>query len=196
MDTEHVLLAWATPVDASNLGARIEAYCATKAALFALNLCLQKPYASSTFTGNYPHLPLEVFDIIAMHARDAAFDERSRDWRKLHECLSGRCCASSHFERCEMEAIYHEEDLPPSDYESDDGSLDSFWQETMDDLSQRPPSQERHLSRVAKHIAKITGSEDASNRPSRFSRCKKVILHPLQPLDDSADYRLDVCQRL
>lgn len=91
----NITVAWSTPVDACALGARIETWVETKAAITTLRLSVQHA-KSSTPSGR---LPPEVVENIAGCLRQSFFEERLEDWEKFARCCEGSCSTSDHFSK-------------------------------------------------------------------------------------------------
>lgn len=81
-----VRLAWAVPVSAHILGARMEAYVESKATISTVRLCAQ--YANPSLTP-LARLPAELLNQIVRHVSDSIFEERLSDWVDMCKCHDG-----------------------------------------------------------------------------------------------------------
>lgn len=78
-----VRLTWAVPVSAHLLGARLEAYGESKAAISTVRLCAQYANLSGT---PLARLPTEVLNQIVGFVSDSIFEERLPDWVDMFKC--------------------------------------------------------------------------------------------------------------
>ena len=92
-------IAWAIPVKVDQLGARIEAYVASKATISTFRVCVKYGNVPGAFVGR---LPVEVVDIIAMLLREPFFDETLQKWEKDIRCCEYRCKPEEHFTQHEL----------------------------------------------------------------------------------------------
>jgi len=69
-------VAWATPVDPIDLGARIEAYIMTKATISTFGSCIRYAPKNSPLT----QLPAEVQEIVGAHIQETVFKDRRKAW--------------------------------------------------------------------------------------------------------------------
>ena len=139
----QLTIAWATKVDASQLGARLEAYSETKSAIEA-------------FVGLKLPLPAEVIDIITNAVKDQAYTKIIGSWLQAENCCNACCTFGSHFSAQEL----HDEADVGCDCTAD-----------RIDLSRLDVERDRrHHNIVVSHLAKMnptgrgasTASSDAS----------------------------------
>lgn len=90
---DKVHLAWAVKVDHAQLGARLEAYKATKAAVTTLKACMvHSPIRAMS------QLPPEVVDMISDDLKDIAYVPKIRAWLAIDRCLRHTCSPREHFQ--------------------------------------------------------------------------------------------------
>ena len=95
-----IIIAWATPVNLALLGARLEAYVGTKAAITTFRLA-----AKYTTLSAFHNLPEEIMIMIASNVRDVVFDRKMRRWMKIIRCLSGECGLAAHTTPDELDLL-------------------------------------------------------------------------------------------
>ena len=78
-----IIIAWATPVNLAQLGARLEAYVETKAAMTTFRLA-----ARHSALAILHNLPEEIMEMIAGNVRDSVFRKKWRTWTRIGKCLS------------------------------------------------------------------------------------------------------------
>ena len=156
-----ILLGWAIPVDDTALGARLEAYAETKAAITTFRLCVQKVKNPTSGMGQ---LSPEVTELIVARVRDAVFDARMQDWAKIHGCVRKVCRNSHHFNETELANLSAGDEL--LDYDGRDGPRC-----TLDDIA---AAEVRHGDAVQKHLIKLKGRRNKVQQIDRFTKCKNV----------------------
>lgn len=127
--SNQLILAWATEVNPSQLGARLEVDAETKPAIEAfisLNL----------------NLPTEIIEIITNNVKDNAYVKKIGSWLKAQSCCENSCTSTSHFSGQEL----HDNTTIGCAFYTDPQEVEShLWHE----------SDERHRSAVNTHLAKI-----------------------------------------
>jgi hypothetical protein len=84
-------LDWAIPIDITELGASLEAYCHLKVSVKMLRLCHRfRPGPLST-------LPEEVLEQIIQEAHLSRKHQSLPTWKNLYACFQGRCTLEQHF---------------------------------------------------------------------------------------------------
>ncbi len=83
-----ITLTWAIPVEAHLLGASMEAYVESKAAISMLRLCAQNGNPSEA---PIARLPPEMVEEIVGHAQLPFYEKRFQDWVDITNCLDGWC---------------------------------------------------------------------------------------------------------
>lgn len=79
---DRIMIAWAMPVSLPQLGARLEAYVETKAAITTLRSAARyKSY----------HLPEEIIQMIASNLQDIVFRHKMKSWIKIYKCATNTC---------------------------------------------------------------------------------------------------------
>lgn len=106
---DAITLAWAIKVDHTQLGARIEAYVETKAAISTLRACIAHSDVQSMSS-----LPPELVAMIVATLKDIVYVPKIQDWNTARRCLQDECSFKEHFteeELCEMDydSRYEEE---------------------------------------------------------------------------------------
>lgn len=82
-----ISLAWAIEVDHAQLGARLEAYIETKAAVTTLGACLSRYRLPQNGQVPERNLPQEVVDLIVHAVQDAVYKPRVQAWTKARNCV-------------------------------------------------------------------------------------------------------------
>ena len=88
---EDISLAWAVGVDFPRLGARLEAYVETKAAITTFAAC-----KSVSNIPSMTALPVEVLTMIHDALTDMVYLEKLHEWHRAQRCLQGECHARDH----------------------------------------------------------------------------------------------------
>ena len=101
---DNITIAWATPVSLAQLGARLESYAETKAAITTFRLAAREHMLA---TGHIL-LPEEIISIIASKVRDVVFEAKMEPWTKISRCLAAFISDESDDES--MEEVYYEDD--------------------------------------------------------------------------------------
>lgn len=146
---DAITLAWAVRVDHAQLGARLEAYIETKAAISTLRACVAHSDIHSMSSS-----PLELVAMIAGALTDLVYNQKIQGWNESRECLQNECKTTDHFTEAELEDM----EWP---YGSD--SEDHLWPESM----------EIHRNTIENHVQKIT-LPTRNNAARNFARCKEV----------------------
>ena len=88
----NLTVAWATPVDAVELGASIETHALVKATMSAFHEFIKDEPETSAVKKLAPKL----LDIISTHLRQSAYEEHEEEWGKSWLCFYGVCTPSNH----------------------------------------------------------------------------------------------------
>lgn len=86
-----IILAWAMPVNLAQLGARLETYAITKAAITTFQIAARNKMLATPHT-----LPEEIICIIASKVRDVVFKPKMKVWAQVSRCLANECTNLSH----------------------------------------------------------------------------------------------------
>ena len=86
-----IILAWAMPISLSQLGARLETYATTKAAITTFQIAARKRMLAIPHT-----LPEEIIGMIASKVRDVDFKPKMKLWAQINRCLANKCNPLSH----------------------------------------------------------------------------------------------------
>ncbi len=146
---DAVTLAWAVKVHHAQLGARLEAYVETKAAISTLRACVAHSVIPSMSS-----LPPELVAMIAGLFADLLYQRKIQGWNIAKACLQNHCITTDHFTEAELEDM---------EYQYDSGSEEVLWSEGMD----------IHRTTVEDHVQKITLST-RNDAARKFSKCKEV----------------------
>ena len=93
----NISLAWAIEVDQAQLGARLEAYVSTKAAITTLRSCLARYLLPPSVHIQNRNIPQEVIDLIADAVKDAVYIPKVQDWTRSQKCVQAKCLVLDHF---------------------------------------------------------------------------------------------------
>lgn len=149
MPQNAILLAWATPVNLVQLGARLEAYAETKAGITTFRIA-----ARHSTLAPFHKLPEEILSMIASEVREIAFNGNLKFWTRVRECLSNDCSKLDHARSVSRRYI-------GSSSLSDDEVYEKFKFEAADE-------HQRHVERYCQSLSNLDG------RSSRFAKCVKV----------------------
>ena len=126
--SDQLVIAWATEMDASQLGARLEAYSETKPAIEA-------------FMKLKRNLPAEVKEIITNAVKDQAYVRIIGSWLQAESCYDAYCTQASHFTAQEL---HHK------------ANVNCDWNADPIDFSCLDVErEERHQNVVVSHLAKM-----------------------------------------
>lgn len=148
---DAITLAWAVRVDHAQLGARLEAYVDTKAAISTLRACIAHSDIRSMSS-----LPPELVAMIVGTLKDLVYNQKIQGWITARECLQNDCKTTDHFT---------EEELRDIEYPYDSDNEDYLWPESM----------EIHRNTIEAHMKKIT-LPTSNNVVRKFARCKEVSI--------------------
>ena len=153
--SNQVSLAWAVPVDYTQLGARLEAYVETRAAVTTFKACILH-----TTIRSMSNLPPELVGSVIDALKDIIYLQKIDMWNIERRCMEQECNTRSHLAMGNHISPHLLGLFNPdvSDDEDDDFSLN-----------------EMHYVAVEEHPAKITraiGDKPVKN----FARCKEVYL--------------------
>ncbi len=148
--SSKITLAWAIPVSAPQLGARLEAYVATKAAITTFRFGARN--VTATALGDVPE---EIIDMIAREVRNVVFKDDVKRWMKAFKCLTQKCSPMSHMTKSDI-SCWHECD----EYGHHEDVLDAISEDWT----------ERHNHKVEQWCTNLTNLDGTS----RFSKCINV----------------------
>ena len=100
-----ISLAWAIEVDSAQLGARLEAYIETKAAVTTLVACLSRYRLPPKAHIPERTIPREIIDLIADAVKDADYEPRVRAWTKSRRCAQNKCETLDHLTQADINGI-------------------------------------------------------------------------------------------
>ena len=92
MTLNGITLTWAIPVDAAELGARLESYVETKASIHVFKLCTQHAHPGASLGKLSP----ELIEMVSNEVQNATFNRRLQIWQDLLRCCANKCRPSEH----------------------------------------------------------------------------------------------------
>ena len=164
-----ITVTWATPVDAVQLGARMESYVETKASIHVFKLCAQHAQPGAPLGKLSP----ELIEMIVTEVQDAAFDKHLQIWHESTRCCANKCRSSEHLseESCEEMRLDFLVDGPECDLmDEDDCGCEYHFEGFLAELGM---GHDEHIEAVDIFLAKV---EDNSytKKGGRFAKCRKV----------------------
>lgn len=147
-----IILAWATPVNLAQLGARLEAYAEMKVAITTFRIA-----ARHSTLAAFHDLPEEILSMIASEVREITFNRKLKYWTRVKECLSNNHCKIAH-------ARHVSKHYTNSSLLSDDEVYEKFKFEAVDE-------HQRCVERYCRTLSNLDG------RSSRFAKCVKVRIY-------------------
>lgn len=164
--TNSITIAWAIPVDAATLGARMEAHAQSKATIHTFRLCVQHAPPGAPLG----RLPPELVEIVAARIQQSLFKKRMKKWKKSVNCAAGDCYPSDHFSQKEILSM--KSDLAfccQKDDEGDDGYCECFEMHLLNN----DIGDDEHMQVVKTFLPKV---EDNSfiEKSDKFAKCRKV----------------------
>lgn len=144
---------WAVDTYHAQLGARLEAYVATKAALTTLRASIRHS-ATSSMRRTSP----EITEMISNALKDSVYNDLIGRWNHEAKCIRDVCNSIDHFSDTELSSYGRQIDND-SEHLCDDHPV--F----------RVQGLSRHRETFNHHIAKIT-------KPGLFHRCREVNITP------------------
>ncbi len=171
-----ITVTWATPIDAAELGARMESYVETKASVHVFKLCARHAQPGAPLR----RFPPELIEMIATEVQDAAFDKQLKTWQDSTRCCANECRPSEHLSEEIYESLREDHLTEIDDCDlADDDECDCVhhFEEYLVDLG---VAHDEHLDAVETFLAKV---EDNSYIESsgRFAKCRKVCSSFLDP---------------
>lgn len=157
-------VAWATPVDCVALGARLEAYVETKAAISTFRICTQQAPTGTSLA----RLPAEVLGLVGALVQDFVFEDRQRAWIQDLCCCQWDCRPIDHFS--DVEVAHLKKKYLGGDYEFLEGQSLDF----EDELRGNYGGEREHERRMGRYLRKVDEPFGAPRTDMRFMRCKKV----------------------
>ena len=96
-----ITVAWALPVEAPSLCARLEAYAMSKSTISTLTISVQR----SGLCASWPGFPQEVIDSIAVHIRQENYEKVKPKWKRYYRCCNGDCTPLDHLSAEELQNL-------------------------------------------------------------------------------------------
>ena len=172
MTLNGITLTWATPVDAAELGARMESYVETKASIHVFKLCAQHAHPGASL-GKFPP---ELIEMVSNEVQNAAFNRRLQIWQDSTRCCANKCRPSVHLSKEDYESLIEEHVVEDHDCEIMDGEsvcnehLRSF-EEYLDETG---VGHEEHTDAVEGFLAQLESNNPYTKSGRWFKKCKKV----------------------
>ena len=91
-------IAWGIAADGVQLGARLETYVKTKAAITTFRLCLLH-----TDSKSMSNLPPEMVHSIIENLKDMVYRREMQKWLLTKRCISDQCRPGDHLDLCETD---------------------------------------------------------------------------------------------
>ena len=166
-ETNIITLAWAVPVDAPSLGARLEAYAETRAASHIFTLCVKHAVGS-----RMGQLPPEIVQNVCSALWDSAFDAKIEDWRKAHACLSNACKTFDHFSEDALEGLKEDFLAVVKGEGLDVLTVDERFREWLEDMGM---CTDRHEEVVLEHVYKLRATLCEHTKSTMYKRGQQVL---------------------
>ncbi|KAL2047954.1 hypothetical protein ABVK25_011183 [Lepraria finkii] len=165
--TNSITIAWAMPVDAATLGARMEAHAKSKATIHTFRLCVQHAPPGAPLG----RLPPELVEIVAARIQQSLFKKRMKKWKKSVNCAAGDCYPSDHFSQKEILSM--KSDLAFCCQTDDEGD-DSYCERFEMHLLNKDIGDDEHMQAVKTFLPKV---EDNSfiEKTDKFAKCRKIF---------------------
>ena len=161
-----ITIAWATPVDAATLGARMEAHAKSKATIHTFRLCVQHAPPDAPLG----RLPPELVEIVAAQVQQSRFEKRMKKWEKSVNCAAGVCSPSDHFSQKEILSMKSDLGLCcQTDDESDDSDCECF----EEHLLNHGIGDDEHMQAVETFLPKVEYNSFIK-KSDKFVKCRKV----------------------
>ncbi|KAL8703709.1 MAG: hypothetical protein Q9201_003110 [Fulgogasparrea decipioides] len=177
----NISLAWAINVGHAQLGARLEAYVETKAAITAFKACVRH-----TTIHSMSQLAPELVEIIADALKDTVYLRKVPQWLSERKCLLNECRSRDHFTKAERYDCLLDV-LMEVDYDLCSDDEDDYLLEQ---------GMEIHDEIVLSHLDKITIPASGKRTIGRFARCKEVGLARCSFLINAAGLIGYVCHQI
>ena len=171
-----ITVTWATPVDAAELGARMESYVETKASVHVFKLCAQHAQPGTPLGRLSP----ELIEMIVTEVQNAAFAKQLETWQESTRCCANKCRPSEHLSEEDRESLREDYLTEPDEcglVDDGDCGCEHHFDGYLADLGM---GHDEHMEAVEIFLAKV---EDNSYTESdgRFAKCRKVCFFLLDP---------------
>ena len=182
MPLNSIALTWATPVDAAELGARMESYVETKASIHVFKLCVQHAQPGATLGKLSP----ELINMIATEVQDAVFTKQLKIWRGNISCCANMCRPSEHLDEESRESltadflsVIGEHELPEdSDCDCSDPDCAHNFEGYLADLGE---GRDEHMEAVENFLAAVEDNSYVESS-TMFARCRRVCSFSIDPI--------------
>ena len=167
-----ITLTWATPFDAAELGARMEAYVETKALVHVFKLCVQRAQSEAPLGRLSP----ELIEMIATEIHNAAFNKQLKMWRKDLFCCGNVCRPSEHLSEESCKSLRDDYRMELASEDEDDSECDNHCgcAHHFDGyLAELGMGQDEHNDAVETFLAKVENNSYVESSDS-FANCRKV----------------------
>ena len=168
MSLNGITLTWAIPVDAAELGARMESYVETKASTHVFKLCTQHAHPGASLGKLSP----ELIEMVSNEVQNAAFNRRLQIWQDLLRCCANKCRPSEHLSKEDSEWSRGEHLMEDHNYEIVDGECGGNEEYSMGSGVRH--EEYEHVEAVITFLSHLE-SNYLHNRSGRwFQKCKRV----------------------
>ena len=160
-------LVWAVPINHARLGARVEAYVESKAAITVFRLCVEK-------SNLWSRLPPELVDIMANKIKYLAYQDTIAYWLRAEGCVANTCVMADHFN---VEEILEFKDCDCSVASSESKATSCHCVDDVEDIV-LPEKHKRHDDTIKGHLRKIWWSA-TSQKFARYIDVSNLALDTL-----------------
>ena len=166
----NLTVAWATPVDADELGACIEAHAVVKATMSAF----RKFIKNTRQVIAAKQLAPELLDIISSHVRQSAYEESIKEWHTIWLCFHGCCDPSDHLSEKDYQSL-HALCLSELD-ELTAEEREDYFETWLWERRSITRSDDEHDDNIDNLERKIRESPDRRRDDKKFANLRKVAL--------------------
>ena len=171
-----ITVTWATPIDAAELGARMESYVETKASVHVFKLCAQHAQPGTPLGRLSP----ELIEMIVTEVQNAAFDKQLETWQESTRCCANKCRPSEHLSE-EFRESLREDYLSEAEEHDFVEERDCVCTHHFDGyLADIGMGHDEHLEAVETFLAKVEDNSYTESDGS-FAKCRKVCFFLLEP---------------
>ena len=160
----NLTVAWATPVNVYDLGARLEAYVEGKATISTFRSCIGNAHTDAPLT----KLPPELVEIVADYVRRPILERRQKTWEASRCCCQRMCFPTDHL--TDAQISNYKVDLFGEDCELFDDRILDF----EDELRANGIGEAEHDLKIDDFLEKIDECLPYTKSTSPFQRCKHV----------------------
>ena len=163
MTLNGITLTWAIPVDAAELGARLESYIETKASIHVFKLCTQHAHPGASLGKLSP----ELIEMVSSEVQNATFNRRLQIWQDLLMCCANVCRPSEPLTKEDSESLREDHGYEIMDDECGGN------EEYLVGLDMRHDEHE-HVDAVMTFLSHLESSYIHDRSGRWFQKCKRV----------------------